>query len=239
MRGEHARRPWRAGLVGRPEERAPERRLEGLARHAARAQQARRRRGRRRSSNSSPTCVAPPSSTASMRPSSSASTCAAVVGLMRPERFADGAATGRADALQQRVRERMRRHAQRNAVEAGAGEIANRSARRCRHDEGQRTRPEARRERERALVEDALPPRRVEARHMGDQRIEARPLLRGVDSRHGLGARRVGAEPVDRLGREGDEAAAPSSSAARGTASAAKRLRPARAGSLTRSIVHV
>ncbi len=124
----------------------------------------------------------------------------------------------------------MGREAERNAVEAGAGEIANRSARRCRHDEGQRTRPEARCERERALIEDALPPRRVEARHMGDQRIEARPLLRSVDSRHDLGAGSVRAEPVDRLGRKRDEAAAPKHLGGAKDRVGSKRLRPARAG---------
>ncbi len=45
--------------------------------------------------DSTPTRVGPPSTTASMRPDRSSITCAASVGLTRPERLAEGAATGR------------------------------------------------------------------------------------------------------------------------------------------------
>ena len=54
-----------------------------------------RRRGRRPRSNSTPTGVSPPSSIASIRPSRSSRTWLARVGLTRPERLAEGAATGR------------------------------------------------------------------------------------------------------------------------------------------------
>ena len=48
------------------------------------------------------------------------------VGLTRPERLAEGAATGRPTRRRSVVRDRMRRHAQRHAVEPGAGEVAHR-----------------------------------------------------------------------------------------------------------------
>ena len=82
--------------------------------------------------NSTPTCVGPPSSTQSMRPSRSPITCPACVGETRPERLAEGAATGTPAAAQQRLRDRMRGHAQRHAVEPRAGEIADRAAGRSR-----------------------------------------------------------------------------------------------------------
>ena len=44
--------------------------------------------------DSSPTAQAPPSRTASIRPDSPAITCAALVGLIRPDGLAEGAATG-------------------------------------------------------------------------------------------------------------------------------------------------
>jgi len=40
---------------------------------------------------------------------------------------------------------------------------------------------------------------------MDDQRIEARPLLRGKDLGDGFVLRRIGAEPINGLGRKGDE----------------------------------
>ena len=44
---------------------------------------------------------------------------------------------------------------------------------------------------------------------MHDQRVEARPALRSKDRGDGAVAGRVGAEPVDRLGRKRDEPAGP------------------------------
>ena len=44
-------------------------------------------------------------------------------------------------------------------------------------------------------------------RHVGDQRIERGPALGGIEPRDRLAVAGVGAEPVDGLGREGDEAA--------------------------------
>ena len=112
-----------------------------------------------------------------------------------------------ADPAEQGVRQRMGGHAQAEAVEAGAGEVGHRAGRCGRHDEGQRARPEGFREPPRGGVEQALGLGGLEARHMGDERVEARALLGLVDARHGFGPRRVGAEAVDGLGREGDEPA--------------------------------
>ena len=53
------------------------------------------------------------------------------------------------------------------------------------------------------------PSRRAAAsvRHMGDQRVEGRPPLGGIEPGHRLALARVGAEPIDGLGREGDQPA--------------------------------
>ena len=42
---------------------------------------------------------------------------------------------------------------------------------------------------------------------MHDQRVEARPLLGGEDLGDGGRVERIGAEPIDRLGGEGDDVA--------------------------------
>ena len=99
-------------------------------------------------------------------------------------------------------------HAQGDAGEAGAGEVADRAGRReagTTSVSGPGQNASARRRR--AVVEHALAPRRREVRHMRDQRVEARPPLGGVDPGDRARVGRVGAEAVDRLGREGDEAA--------------------------------
>ena len=56
-------------------------------------------------------------------------------------------------------------------------------------------------------IEPRQRPRRGRIGDVGDKRIEGRPALGGVESRHGLAVGGVGAEPVHRLGRERDEAA--------------------------------
>ena len=58
-----------------------------------------------------------------------------------------------------------------------------------------------------AGVEAREPARRREVGHMRDQRIEGRPALGLVEARDRRAVGRVGAEPVDGLGRKGDEAA--------------------------------
>ena len=96
--------------------------------------------------DSTPTGVAPPSTMRSMRPRRSASTCCAVVGETWPERLADGATTGRPKRREDVARDRMVRHAHRDAVEAGGGELGDRAVCRLRQHQRQRARPERRRE---------------------------------------------------------------------------------------------
>ena len=143
-----------------------------------------------------------------MRPSRSASTWAAEVGLTWPERLAEGATTGRRDGLEQAARQGCA--GTRNATLASPARARSQTVvgGRGRDDERQGTGPEGASERERRLVEAPFGASRLEARHMRDQRIEFRPALRRVERGDGARVRRVGAEPVDGLGREGDEAAA-------------------------------
>ena len=49
--------------------------------------------------------------------------------------------------------------------------------------------------------------RGVDAADMGDQRIEARPALGGIEPGDGLAIAGIGAEPIDGLGRERDQPA--------------------------------
>jgi hypothetical protein len=90
-------------------------------------------------------------------------------------------------------------------VSSPARAIAHTGTRRGRHDQRQRPRPEALAEHQRGVVEDTFASRRRETGDMRDQRVEAGPAFGGVNSRDRLAARRVGAEPIDGLGREGDE----------------------------------
>ena len=58
-----------------------------------------------------------------------------------------------------------------------------------------------------AALKRADAPRRGDIRDMGDQRIERGPALGGIEPGHGLAVAGIGAEPVDRLGRKGDQPA--------------------------------
>ena len=101
----------------------------------------------------------------------------------------------------------MRRHAQRHAVQSGAGEIADGSAPCDRNDERQRARPEFLRQGERRIIEPPLRAGRLDAREMRDQRVEGRAPLGGVKLGDGTRIGGVGAKAVNRLRRKGDEAA--------------------------------
>ena len=101
----------------------------------------------------------------------------------------------------------MRRDAQRDARKSGARELANAAARSGWGDERQRARPEAFGQALRGLRQRGLAQRGVERGDMGDQRIEARPALGGIDPRDRGRRGGVGAEPIDGLGRKGDEPA--------------------------------
>ena len=108
---------------------------------------------------------------------------------------------------EQRVRGRMRRHAQADAAEPGTSEIADAACLRDRHDQGQRPRPEARGEFSRLRGEGSFAHRRFRIGDMRDQRIERGPSLRRIKPRDGSSIRRVRPKPVDGLGRERDETA--------------------------------
>ena len=155
--------------------------------------------------DSRPTCAGPASSIRPDCSPSSASTSCAVVGLMRPERLAEGAASGRPKARISFERHRMTRHAQRNGLQSGtrkftdlvagatgstsvSGPGQKRSARRCARSSS-----------------TASLRRHVKAGYMCDQRIELRASFRRIDAGNGQVTARVCSEPVDRLGRQTDE----------------------------------
>ena len=56
-------------------------------------------------------------------------------------------------------------------------------------------------------IEPREPARAGNVAHVRDQRIERGPALGGIEARHRLAVGRIGAEPIDGLGREGDEPA--------------------------------
>ena len=92
--------------------------------------------------DSTPTRHGPPSSTTPTSAPRSARTCAAVVGLTRPKRLADGAATPPPNASSRLERERMIGHAHADRV-AAAGHLRRRRAAGLRaHDDRERARPE-------------------------------------------------------------------------------------------------
>ena len=158
--------------------------------------------------DSTPTGVGPPSTIRSMRPRRSASTCcgggrrdmAGAVGRRRDHRPAE--------RREQIARDRMVGHAHRDAVEAGGGELGDRTVRRASAAPASaapaRTPPRAARRRRRSARAARAA---ASVGHMRDQRIERRPALGGIEPRHRLAVGGVGAEPVDGLGRERDEAA--------------------------------
>jgi hypothetical protein len=98
-------------------------------------------------------------------------------------------------------------HAEAEARQAGAGEIADAAALRQRQDQGERTRPERLRESFGDPREHALAPGLGHVGDMGDQRIEAWAALGRVNPRHGARIDGVGAEAIDGFGGKGDEAA--------------------------------
>ena len=142
-----------------------------------------------------------------MRPSRSAATWAARVGLTRPERFAEGATSGTpAAAISARAtgwlgarkatlsRPARASRATRHCGETGATRVSG---------PGQNACASARR----VVVEGRLAHRRRAVEDMGDQRIEDRPALGGVNRGDRALGSGVPGKPVDRLGRHGDEAA--------------------------------
>ncbi len=157
--------------------------------------------------DSTPAVQGPPSSTGT-RPSNPATTCAAVVGDSRPERLAEGAASGRPAA---RISSSASGWSgmRMPTVSSPAVTISLRPAPGLRRSTsvsgpGQNCgEPPG----EGAELDQFLG--HFEVGHVDDQRVEARPALGLVDLEHGVGIGGVGAEPVDRLGGEGDDPACP------------------------------
>ena len=106
-----------------------------------------------------------------------------------------------------RARSRCAGYPDRDGVEAGGGEIGHRAVGRLGQHQRQRARPEGFGQQQCARVKTADPPRRIEVADMGDQRIEGRPALGLVKpgDRGRVGG--VGAEAINRLGRERDQPA--------------------------------
>src|SRR5262249_10604634 len=163
--------------------------------------------------DSTPTVVGPPSSTRSMRSPRSASTCSAVVGDTWPDWLAEGATTGLPNAAISACAVRcagtrtatvsspaVARSATGQAGGFGSTSVSGPrpNAAASASAAGSKT----------ASARPAAPPAaRGAVGEGGAQRIERRPALGGVEpcDRRRVGG--VGAEPVDRLGGESDEAA--------------------------------
>ena len=156
--------------------------------------------------DSTPTSQGPASSRQSMRPSRSAKTCAARRRAGVHEAVGARRRDGHVRRAQQRPRHRMPRHAH---ADGGAARRDGRADRRpARQDQRQRSRPEALGQSQRQRRNRGGDGReRGGVGDVDDQRIAVRSLLRGEDALNRGGIRRVGAQAVDRLGGEGDEAA--------------------------------
>ena len=144
--------------------------------------------------DSTPTAQAPPSTTAAIRPARPSSTCAARVGLTRPEGLADGAASGPPNARSTPCATGCA-----GTRIATVGRSAVTSARQPRigpqrQHQRQRPRPERRRQGLGPVVEHGQPARRCDVRHVHDQRIEAGPPLGREDPRHGKIGPRIAAQ---------------------------------------------
>ncbi len=117
-----------------------------------------------------------------MRPDSSSSTCPAVVGLTRPERLADGAATGRPVS---RNSARATSSEGTRTAKVSSPALANRLTGQswcAPQHQRQRAWPERRGKAARRIVRDHVCQRRIGIGIVADQRIETRPFLRGEDA---------------------------------------------------------
>ena len=112
-----------------------------------------------------------------------------------------------AERAQDRARDRMRGNADRDGIEPGGGEIRHRAIGGPGQHQGQRARPERFGQRSRRRIEAADLPGGGEIADMGDQRVEGGPALGLIEPGDGGGIGGVGAEAIDRLGRERDQPA--------------------------------
>ena len=137
------------------------------------------------------------------------------LGHMLGARRADGAAAvgrGRGDrpagGTDQGLRDGMRRRADRHGIETCGRQQGNGRAWTARQHQCEWPRPEPRRQLVGSLVPKNELPSLAGIEHVADQRIEPRPSLGLEDRRDRALVGGVGAQAIDRLGREGDEVAA-------------------------------
>ncbi len=115
---------------------------------------------------------------------------------MRPKRLAEGP--------QQRLGDRVRRHAQPHAVLTAGHDVQN--ALRPLENHGERTGPEFLRQLHRRVGDLARPHRqRIGIGEVHDQRVVRRPAFRLEDARHRLRIGGVGTQAVHGLGGKRDE----------------------------------
>jgi hypothetical protein len=113
-----------------------------------------------------------------MRSRRSWSPCCAVVGDTMPNQFAEGATTGLLNAARILLRHRVARHPHRDGVQPA---LANTPTEQC---AGTRVSGPGQPGRAPGVVEDREARRRREIGDVGDQRIEWRPILDGIELRH-------------------------------------------------------
>ena len=140
-----------------------------------------------------------------MRPSRSARTWAARGGGDAAREVGRGRGDGAAESGEERAGERVGRYADRDGGEAGGRKIGEAAVKAAAQHEGERAGPERRGQKLCGLRQAGERLRPGEVGHVDDQWIESRPSL--GDEYLGGGARiaGIGAEAVDRLGREGDQ----------------------------------
>ena len=157
--------------------------------------------------NSTPTGVAPPSTIRSIRPRRSASTCCAVVGETWPERLAEGATTGRPKAV--RMSRATGWSGTRTAMLSSPAVASSATGQLSAFGSTSVSGPGQNAAASRSAAASKRASSRAAARSgdMRDQRIERGPALGGIEARHRDAVLRVGAEPIDGLGREGDQPA--------------------------------
>ncbi len=109
---------------------------------------------------------------------------------------------------QQGLRDVVRRHADRDAVEPGGGQQRDAAIAPPRQHQGERAGPEAARDHLRLGRQLGILRGAGDVGDMHDQRIEAGPALGGKDRGDRAVAGGIAAQAIDRLGREGDQLAA-------------------------------
>ncbi len=112
-----------------------------------------------------------------------------------------------AEGREDLAREAMAGDAHGDAVEAGGGELGDRAIFAPRQHQGQRPRPERRRQPLGGLIEVPERPRRGGVGEVRDQRVERGAALGLIEARHRRAVPSVGAQPIDGLGREREQAA--------------------------------